>query len=607
MFLQVVKLGKASEAARELAEEASGSGATEALLADYTMSAGATTRTPRTPAAQNRVVQGAQDIMALTHVDTPLKGGLNTPLHTADIVGADPSKTPVMTPNTVLGTPFRTPQGTQILTPGRGTPTDKGASAGALGGTPGATPLRDKLSINEEGALVPREDGHALRAYQKGVKEALQTSLKGLPMPKNDFEIVVPEDEGGKEEHCDEETGAEQRREDQADVDARAVAEATARRIAELKKRSQALQRSFPRPSDVNVSVLRPLAGDPHLTDLQKAEELIKREMVTMLHYDALHNPPPALPSKKSLHVAEAQHRDHLDRHPYRQYDEDELEVAKEFLKAEMGVVKQGMGHGDLTIEAYSQVWEECLAQVLFLPSQSKYTRASLASKKDRIESLEKRLEQNRQHMAKQAKRAAKLEKKLKIMLGGYQARAASLTSSLQETYNQLETARLELSTFTFLKQLETVAIPRRLATISEDVNRQMEREKELQSRYDVLQREVEGLKEEFGKDDLANSFVREGAAVQVTTNGVENDIDHEDDDEDTDSSDEEEEDEKGEEEEEEEDREEEEFQKDVKMNSFSNGPSTDIFMTDVPTEENSMDTEEADSPDLETQQAVST
>lgn len=69
------------------------------------------------------------------------------------------------------------------------------------------------------------------------------------------------------------------------------------------------------------------------------------------------------------------------------------------------------------------QVWEECLAQVLFLPSQSKYTRASLASKKDRIESLEKRLEQNRQHMAKQAKIAAKLEKKLKILMGGYQVR----------------------------------------------------------------------------------------------------------------------------------------------------------------------------------------
>ena len=49
------------------------------------------------------------------------------------------------------------------------------------------------------------------------------------------------------------------------------------------------------------------------------------------------------------------------------------------------------------------------------------HPRANLASKKDRIESLEKRLEANRGHMTKEAKRAAKTEKKLKILTGGYQ------------------------------------------------------------------------------------------------------------------------------------------------------------------------------------------
>lgn len=93
-------------------------------------------------------------------------------------------------------------------------------------------------------------------------------------------------------------------------------------------------------------------------------------------------------------------------------------------LAAEMEVVKAGMGHGDLSMEAYSQVWEECygqvsippkiksqressglhpsclfiwscclLLQVLYLPAQNRYTRANLASKKDRIESLEKKLD----------------------------------------------------------------------------------------------------------------------------------------------------------------------------------------------------------------------
>lgn len=66
---------------------------------------------------------------------------------------------------------------------------------------------------------------------------------------------------------------------------------------------------------------------------------------------------------------------------------------AKDLLKKEMGVVKVGMNHGDLSLESYSQVWEECYSQVLYLPSQNRYTRANLASKKDRIESLDKRLE----------------------------------------------------------------------------------------------------------------------------------------------------------------------------------------------------------------------
>lgn len=86
-----------------------------------------------------------------------------------------------------------------------------------------------------------------------------------------------------------------------------------------------------------------------------------------------------------------------------------------------MEVVKAGMGHGDLSMEAYTQVWEECYGQVniplcsfktqvwslklyfkrgfliflqvLYLPAQNRYTRANLASKKDRIESFEKKLE----------------------------------------------------------------------------------------------------------------------------------------------------------------------------------------------------------------------
>ena len=64
------------------------------------------------------------------------------------------------------------------------------------------------------------------------------------------------------------------------------------------------------------------------------------------------------------------------------------------------------------------------MVHILFFQFNYNIIRANLASKKDRIESLEKRLDMNRGHMTKEAKRAAKTEKKLKILTGGYQVLA---------------------------------------------------------------------------------------------------------------------------------------------------------------------------------------
>ena len=93
--------------------------------------------------------------------------------------------------------------------------------------------------------------------------------------------------------------------------------------------------------------------------------------------------------------------RNYLDKHPYQQFTDEDMAGAKELLAKEMEVVKKGMSHGEVSLDAYTQVWEECLAQVLYLPSQQRYTRANLVNKKDRIDSLKERLETNRQHMTK--------------------------------------------------------------------------------------------------------------------------------------------------------------------------------------------------------------
>ena len=58
-----------------------------------------------------------------------------------------------------------------------------------------------------------------------------------------------------------------------------------------------------------------------------------------------------------------------------------------------MNLVKKSMGHGEINVDVYSKVWDECYSQVLFLPSKERFARANAASKKDRIESAEQKLE----------------------------------------------------------------------------------------------------------------------------------------------------------------------------------------------------------------------
>lgn len=211
---QVVKLGKASETARDAAQE-SGHKASEALLADYSLTPGsAALRTPKAPSlSRDTILMEAQNIMALSNVDTPLKGGLNTPLHETELSGATPGKKgTTMTPNNLIVTPFRTPGGTLEGTTPRGARTPS-SIAGATPHT-SATPLRDKLNINPEDHL-DFDTNQSAKQFQKQTKQHLLKALSTLPTPKNDYEIVVPEDDPTLSETMSQESFIE----DQADKD----------------------------------------------------------------------------------------------------------------------------------------------------------------------------------------------------------------------------------------------------------------------------------------------------------------------------------------------------------------------------------------------------
>jgi len=114
--------------------------------------------------------------------------------------------------------------------------------------------------------------------------------LANLPAPRNDFEIVLEEDlpDGQLEEALSGER-AEDYVPDMGDEEEKYQRELEARKQYELSKRHAPLKKGLPRPSAVNESILR--AKDIQLNPLQEAEELIKKEMLVMLHYDAINHP----------------------------------------------------------------------------------------------------------------------------------------------------------------------------------------------------------------------------------------------------------------------------------------------------------------------------
>jgi pre-mRNA-splicing factor CDC5/CEF1 len=185
-----------------------------------------------------------------------------------------------------------------------------------------------------------------------------------------------------------------------------------------MKTWSQPVQRNLPRPTEVNTFILK---GKPHkdqkFRDLYQAEELIKQETLQMLRNDILYHPM-SNSSKNKPYLMEL--KSNLEKLPQETHTEEDLQQVKELLSAEELVVTEGMGHNDIVKSNYNKIWNECYSEVLFVPSLSHYTRASIASTKDRLEGFELILEKNRVQMAKDAKRATKLEKKLKILFGGY-------------------------------------------------------------------------------------------------------------------------------------------------------------------------------------------
>ncbi|OBZ75750.1 Pre-mRNA-splicing factor CEF1 [Grifola frondosa] len=479
----IVKIGQAGENAKALV--VGGSEASTRLLSDYEgLEKARMARTPRTAPQHDNVLSEARNLRNMTIAQTPLLGDENTPLHVGPagetgFEGATPRHQVAFTPN-----PLATPIHAEGLGPSATPRTDITATPG----TALRTPIRDGLSINPEDRFsavgdTPREQ----RLRVTSAKRALKAGFMSLPKPENNFELLVPEDE---EEELAE--GVQLSEEDAAERDAklRRIREEEERRT--LARRTQVVQRGLPRPANVDVErLLADLNIDEEESpELAPAAQLVHAELAALLHHDSIAHPIPGTSHPGGTRSA------------YEIPAGDDVATAKSLVHGELAASlgypnanEEQMRQGLATISNLDEV-DETLSWV-FIRQQLTYDAASKTwvdpsklSHEARIAGFNAQLQECREAMAQEASKAAKSEKKLNKVLGGYQARSAALGKRITDAFAELQKVKLEYRSFVRLRTNEAAMGPGRVTALNEEVERLERRERRLQERYAELDAE---------------------------------------------------------------------------------------------------------------------
>lgn len=428
-------------------------------------------------AVEDTVLMEARNLRNMTATQTPLLGGENTPLHVptnggTGFEGATPRHQVAFTPNPLVDV--------------AATPRDAA--------TPLRTPLRDSLSINPEGLpsviSTPREQ--KLRA--NSAKRSLQLGFANLPKPENNFELVVPDEE------ADEEELNAPLSEDAAERDDRIKRMREEEEKKKLARRSQVIQQNLPRPANVDIAAFMErlnVTDEEEDASSRDARQLIDEELVQLVYHDAITYPLPGTTNPGSIIST------------YEIPGDDVVAMAKQIIHLELAAavgyqnttpeqLREGLlaiAKANASEELDSITWDSLRHTLAFDASSRTLVETTTLSLDQRIAGYTLLLTEKREQMAKGANKAAKVEKKLNVTLGGYQLRSQTLSKRITDAFEEMEKTKTDHDSFTRLRAMESIAGPRRLGSLKEEVEVLERREKLLQQRYGELEsdkREVE-------------------------------------------------------------------------------------------------------------------
>lgn len=433
---QIVKMGQAGNTARALVQNDEGT-ATDGLLGEYaTMEAHEAPPTPATPSTGHEaLLREAQNLKRRTETQTPLLGDDNATLHDT----AQPEATPGATPRT-------------LTTPGV-----------APGATPGATPRRDTLGLNADVPGTPRSE----KAAQRAAKHGLLAGLGSLPKPKNDFELVVDNAEDA------ESVAAPDVEEDAAERDARLARLAEEERAREFARRSQAVQRDLPRPLEVDAELASELAV---LHDGDAVQSAIDREMLALMAHDArLYPQPGSRQSGGAFGTLPA-------------LDDAALDTARNLVHTELATSLGFPGARPETlntmITSKAQSFDWPTVETTWSADHGAYVVKEDLSPEAIVRGHASLLETLRGRMSEQAAAAAKGEKTLGKLLGGYQARSKMLAQKINEAAQAHAESALALAAFERLAVGEEGAARERLERLQAAVGHLQRVEAVAQAEY---------------------------------------------------------------------------------------------------------------------------
>jgi len=492
----IVKIGQAGETAKNLVEDG-GEGASQGLLGEYsTLQHAQTARTPRTPAQADNIMAEARNLRNMTMAQTPLLGEANTPLHElvgrgTGFDGATPARVVTATPNP-LATPLHSKSRDPSATPG--------GDNVSVDGTPMRTPkARNTLNINagDDKSMM----GDTPRARDVDVKQQLRQGFMALPKPKNDYELVLPEEEQERIAELVDEAGS--LIEDAADRQAKMQALKAAEEQKALARRSQAIQRSLPRPVDLDEQRLRKSLDHGSTSKLEDdLERQIMDEMIQLLLHDAVVYPVAGgkVPGGGRSNLPPI--------------EDEAIAAAKEMVHSEMANSCGFPGANAEQIkrvavlaeeELFQRTWEDCSSKYAFDTRTLSWVESSTLDEHMKIAGLKHMIDEGRTNMIKEANACNKAEKKLNKLVGGYQARSKGLSEKLLGRVAELNRYQIELASFERLEINEQGAATRRLEKLEEEVRTLTRRGREGQDTYKelvdakaLLQNEIEDMKAEI-------------------------------------------------------------------------------------------------------------